>query len=123
MNMTLDYLRGKRSWLVRNFVVWGDYSSSTFLCFYTEIGSSSKRIIFEEAALGGFDQTVKFSDLCDFKGNQLPATISNPKVVPLFKNEALCFVVGQEIDTSFKIAKASGTQGSGLVDLMIIEMG
>ncbi|MCJ7507325.1 MAG: hypothetical protein MUO85_01170 [candidate division Zixibacteria bacterium] len=123
MNITLDYLRGKRSWLVTNFVVWGDYYSSQFLCFYTEVGESSKRIIFDQVSLGGFDQSVNFADLYDYKGNNLPSAISNPKVMVLFKNEVYCFVVGQETDFGFKIAKLSGTQASGLVDLLILEMG
>jgi hypothetical protein len=122
MNITLDYLRGKRSWLVKNFVVWGDYYSSKFLCLYTEVGPSSKRVMFEEASLGGFDQSVNFADLYDFKGNELPSTISSPKVIVLFKNEVFCFVVGQETNSGFKIAKLSGTQVSGLVDLIVLEM-
>jgi hypothetical protein len=122
MNITLDYLRGRRIWAVPNFVVWGDWSLYSFLLFYTEMGVGSKRIVFSKSTLGGLDQIVDFSSLYDFRGNQLPATIDNPKVVVLPKNEVSCIVVGAESNTGFRIAKLSESSGTGLVDLMIVEM-
>jgi hypothetical protein len=123
MNITLDYLRGRRIWLVPNFVVWGDWSLYSFLLFYTEMGASSKRIIFYKSILGGLDQSVNFSSLYDFKGNQLPITINSPKVIVLPKNEIHCLVVGAETNTGFRIARVSESAQTGLVDLMIVEMG
>jgi hypothetical protein len=123
MSITLDYLRGRRTWVVPNFVVWGDWSLYSFLLFYTEMGASSKRIIFSKSILGGLDQTVNFSSLYDFKGNQLPTTINSPKVIVLPKNEVHCLVVGAETNTGFRIAKLSESAQTGLVDLMIVEMG
>jgi len=123
MNITLDYLRGRRTWVVPNFVVWGDWSLYSFLLFYTEMGATSKRIVFNKSTLGGLDQTVNFSSLYDFKGNQLPATINHPKVIVLPKNEVFCLVVGQETETGFRLAKLSESSQTGLVDLMIVEMG
>ncbi len=79
MNITLDYLRGRRIWVVPNFVVWGDWSLYTFFLLYTEMQTSAKRVVFSKSTLGGLDQTVEFSNLFDFKGNQLPDTINNPK--------------------------------------------
>jgi hypothetical protein len=116
MNITLDYLRGRRIWLVPNFVVWGDWSLYSFLLFYTEI-------IFYKSILGGLDQSVNFSSLYDFKGNQLPITINSPKVIVLPKNEIHCLVVGAETNTGFRIARVSESAQTGLVDLMIVEMG
>jgi len=123
MNITLDYLRGRRIWVVPNFVVWGDWSLYSFLLFYTEMGATTKRIVFNKSTLGGLDQTVSFASLYDFRGNQLPATINNPKVIVLPKNEVLCIVVGTEAETGFRIAKVPESPGTGLVDLMIVEMG
>jgi len=123
MNITLDYLRGRRTWVVPNFVVWGDWSLYSFFLFYTEMGASSKRIVFSKSTLGGLDQAVNFSSLFDFRGNQLPTTIKSPKVIVLPKNEVFCFVVGAETDTGFRIAKFSESSYTGLVDLMIVEMG
>jgi hypothetical protein len=123
MNVTLDYLRGRRTWVVPNFVVWGDWSLASFLVLYTEAGETSKRVILAKNNLGGKDQMVSFSDLYDFRGNQLPQTIASPKVMIMTKNEVNCFVVGTEIDTSFRIARFSGSQKTGLVDLIIVEVG
>jgi hypothetical protein len=123
MNITLDYLRGRRTWVVPNFVVWGDWSLASFFLLYTEFGETSKRIILAKNNLGGLDQTVNFSDLIDFRGNQLPQVIVNPKVLVMPKNEVNCLVVGTETDTGFRIAKFSGSEKTGLVDLMIVEMG
>jgi hypothetical protein len=122
MNITLDYLRGRRTWVVPNFVVWGDWSLASFLLLYTEIGEASKRVMTAKNNLGGLDQAVSFSDLFDFRGNRLPEVIHNPKVVVLPKNEVSSFVVGTETDTGFRIARFSGAEKTGLVDLMIVEM-
>jgi hypothetical protein len=122
MNVTLDYLRGRRTWVVPNFVVWGDWSLASFLLLYTETGDTSKRVMLARNNLGGLDQSVNFCDLCDFRGNQLPEVILNPRVMVMPKNEVNCFVVGTETDTGFKIARFSGSGKTGLVDLMIVEM-
>lgn len=123
MNITLDYLRGRRTWVVPNFVVWGDWSLASFLLLYTEIGETSKRVMLARNNLGGLDQSVTFETLYDFRGNRLPQTISNPKVMVMPKNEVNCFVVGTETDTGFRIARFSGSEKTGLVDLTIVEMG
>jgi hypothetical protein len=122
MNITLDYLRGRRTWVVPNFVVWGDWSIASFILIYTEMGETSKRIMLAENNLGGLDQMVIFADIYDFKGNRLPETISNPKVIVLPKNEVNCLVVGTETGTGFRIARSSGEGKTGLVDLMVVEM-
>ncbi len=123
MNITLDYLRGRRTWVVHNFVVWGDWSLASFLLLYTEIGETAKRVLLAGNNLGGLDQTVNFSDLYDFRGNKLPEAIANPKVMIMPKNEVNCFVVGSETNTGFRIARFSGSEKPGLVDLVIVEMG
>jgi hypothetical protein len=122
MNVTLDYLRGRRTWVVPNFVVWGDWSLASFLLLYTEMGETSKRVMLAKNNLGGLDQMVNFSNLYDFRGNQLPEVITSPKVIVIPKNEVNCFVVGTETDTGFRIARFSGSEKTGLVDLMVVEM-
>ena len=129
MNVTLDYLRGRRMWVVKNFVVWGEYFSASFLFLYSEMGVSNKRIIFQQANLGGAEQEVEFFSLYDIKGNQLPASINQPKVVVLQKSPNTCLVVGEETNSNFKVAKLNDTASwsksteNGLVDLLIVEMG
>ncbi|MDH4223142.1 MAG: hypothetical protein OEV55_06325 [candidate division Zixibacteria bacterium] len=122
MNITLDYLRGRRVWLVKNFCVWGSYSAIDFIFICSETRTNSKRIIFNRFDLGGYAQEVIFSSLYDFKGNQLPQSIKSPKVVTLPKNETICMVT-EENDNGFKIVQKSGSVENGLVDLLIMEMG
>jgi len=123
MNLTLDYLRGRRVWVVNNYSVYGEYSAVTPLLVWSEMGSSSHRIIFSREILGGSEQAVSYSQLFDFKGNQLPQSITNPKIIILQKNEVDCLIVGQESATGFKIAKLTGTEQNGIVDLIIVENG
>ena len=122
MNITLDYLRGRRVWLVKNFCVWGEYSAVDFLLVHTEIGETSKRIMLDRTSLGGKEQEVSFDSLYDFRGNQLPQQITSPKVLSLPLNEVSCMVI-EESDSGFKIAKGSDSAENGLVDLLIFELG
>lgn len=123
MNITLDYLRGRRVWVVNNFSVYGEFSAVAPLLLWTEIGDTSKRIIFAREILGGLEQVVNFSSLYDIKGNQLPSAINSPKAILLQKNEVACLVVGPETNANFKIAKLTQSQAAGIVDLVIIENG
>ncbi len=109
--------------MVNNFSVYGEFSAVAPLLLWTEIGDTSKRIIFAREILGGLEQVVNFSSLYDIKGNQLPATINSPKVILLQKNEVSCVVVGPETNSNFKIAKLSQSQSPGMVDLVIMENG
>ena len=123
MSITLSYLKGKRSWVVENFEVWGEMNLAEFLIFYTQTCENSKRVVLNHSFLGEREQSVSFSSLYDLKGNQLPEIINQPKVVVLPKREPACFVIGKETDTSFKIARAPGSENNGVVDLLIMEMG
>lgn len=121
MNITLDYLRGHRSWLVTNFRVWGDYFSVEAPLIFTESASGSKRVMLNRSFLGGLNQEVNFDDLVDHRGNSLPETIAGPKVFVLPKNEVRSFLVGSENEEGFRIAKEEPSK-TGLVDLWIVEM-
>ncbi|MCJ7496867.1 MAG: hypothetical protein MUO78_01850 [candidate division Zixibacteria bacterium] len=122
MNITLDYLRGRRVWLVKNFCVWGEYSAVDLLLVHTEIIESSKRIIFDRIGLGGKNQEANFNTLYDYKGNQLPDEINSPKVSAIPKNDVFCMVI-EESKAGFKIAKGNNSSENGLVDLLIFELG
>ena len=122
MNITLDFLRGRRVWLVKNFCVWGEYSAVDFLLVHTETEETSKRIMLDRVSLGGKEQEVSFDSLYDFRGNQLPQQIVSPKVLSLPLNEVSSLVI-EESDSSFKIAKGSNSSENGLVDLLILELG
>jgi hypothetical protein len=108
---------------VENFEVWGEVNLAEFMIFYTQAGEDSKRVVFNYSFLGGKEQSVSFSNLYDFRGNQLPEVINHPKVMILPKREPTCFVIGKETNTGFKIARAADSNQNGLVDLLIMEMG
>jgi hypothetical protein len=122
MNITLDYLRGRRIWLVKNFSVWGRYSAFELLFVCSEQEEGSKRIVFNRVDIGGEAQVAEFSSLYDYKGNQVPSEIKSPKVIPLPRNETFCLIV-EESNYDFKISRENSSMENGLVDLLIIEMG
>ena len=68
-------------------------------------------------------QVVRFGDLVDVRGNNLPDNISRPKVIVMPRTDVRVVVAGRETSASFEIAKASKTSVSGLVDLLIFETG
>jgi hypothetical protein len=119
---TLAYLRGHRLWLVRDFVVWGSLSAHEFSFLVTEIDQPGKRIMFLTIPLGGDLQKVNFSDLQDFRGSSLPASLSNPKVIPLPKTSMGAVVVGSEDSGSFSIARTSTSEANAICDLLILEV-
>ena len=123
MTDTLAYLRGHRLWLIRDFVVWGSLSAHEFSFLVTMLDQSTRRILFLSLPLGGDLQKVNFSDLIDFRGNHLPQTLTNPKVIPLCKNTVGVVVVGQEDSETFTLAKTSQSDAHGICDLLVMEVG
>ncbi|HER00511.1 MAG TPA: hypothetical protein ENO22_14335 [candidate division Zixibacteria bacterium] len=123
MTDTLAYLRGHRLWLIRDFVVWGSMSAQEFTFLITTPDQATRRIMFLSAPLGGDLQKVDFADLTDFRGNNLPESLSNPKVIPLSKGSVGAVVVGREDAGSFSIAKASQSDANVICDLLIMEVG
>jgi len=123
MNSTLAYLRGRRLWVVENLVVWGSLSAYSGNFLVTDDIGGDKRLLFWQVSLGGDLQQTSFVDLTDINGNTLPAIISRPKIVVLPKNGVNVAVVGREANTTFTIAKTVETSTSGLVDLLIFEVG
>ncbi len=121
MNLTLDYLRGNRKFLIPDFIVYGDYTEIEGGVLFGEQYPGGKRIMFAHNYISENEQPVNFGNLYDYKNNPLPNTLSNPKVIILPKNEVFCFIVGTETETGFKIAKTNSSE-NGLVDLLIIEM-
>jgi hypothetical protein len=122
MSEVLNYLKSKRVWVVKNMWVWGSFSLGDFCFLSTQIGETSKRIIFQNLSLGGTEQYVPFDTLYDFKGNRLPSEIANPFVIVMPKNKVSCLVL-EETNGGFKIAKRKEEVENGLVDLIVWEMG
>ncbi|MBD3170151.1 MAG: hypothetical protein GF307_11755 [candidate division Zixibacteria bacterium] len=121
MNTTLDYLRSNRKFLVKDFAVYGDYTAAEGGALYTEALPGNARVMFSHSYLSEDEQAVDFNQLYDYRGNQLPETLTSPKVIIMPKNEVQCFLVGSENESGFKIAKHNPGK-TGLVDLLIMEM-
>jgi hypothetical protein len=124
MNLTLDYLKSNRKWLVPNIVVWGNADSYQPNMLLTEDGDT-RRVIFASAAIGGKNQSINYEDLIDSRGNSLPDEIQNPVIVIIPRNAVHCHLIGRPSSTGFKIARAESygvSSTDGLVDLLIMEV-
>lgn len=123
MTDTLAYLRGRRAWLVRDFSVWGALSAYDFSFCLSEEDTVANRLLFLNIPLGGDLQRVRYDELTDIHGNNLPATITNPKVVVLPKDAVGSVITGRENSESFTIAKVSEKASASVCDLLVFEMG
>ncbi|MEE9553981.1 MAG: hypothetical protein V3W18_06750 [candidate division Zixibacteria bacterium] len=122
MNITLDYLKSNRKWLVRDFRVWGDGGAVESDMIATEADSSNSRIVYLREFAGGVEQVVNFSDLVDHRGNNLPASIANAEIVLIPKNEVNAYIRGTVGPSSFRIARDRNEPADSKVDLLILEM-
>jgi len=122
MNDTLNCLKAKRIWSVPGVVVYGTLGAVELLLLRSESTPTSKRVIFENAVLGGVEQVLFYQNLTDQRGNKLPQKLKSPKVVVLPKTGIAAVIVGEESEQLFRLAKTGGTDNA-LVDLLIIEMG
>lgn len=66
---------------------------------------------------------MAFSDLTDHRGNQLPSTIASPRVIIRPRSSDTAFVISEESETNFKIARDPDASGPVTVDLLVVEMG
>ena len=67
MNVTYDYLRSNRKWLIQDYTIWGDSGQFQADMIVTEADSSNNRIVFHHQYVGGQPHNVKFSDLIDHR--------------------------------------------------------
>jgi len=122
MNVTLDFLKSNRKWLVRGFRVWGDDGAIEADMLTTETDSAVSRVIYQREFSGGLNQIVFFNNLVDHRGNHLPASIDGASVILIPKNPTGTFVRGLVGPNSFRIAKERRESPDGMVDLLILEM-
>lgn len=124
MNLTLDYLKSNRKWLVPNILVWGNADACRPKLLLTE-DSDFKRVMYSSSVIGGSNQSINYEDLTDNRGNQLPSEINGPVVVIIPRNSIHCFLMGKPSTTGFKIARGESVTGmseDGLIDLLIMEV-
>ncbi|MFH2036805.1 MAG: hypothetical protein ABIJ45_10415 [Candidatus Zixiibacteriota bacterium] len=120
---TLAYLKSRRLWVVRDFPVHGLASDAELFYLIVEEVDSISRLGFGLISTGDSSQGVNFSNLTDFKGNQLPAEINLPRIIVAPRSEYGAFIVGNESSNGFKIGRDSQAPGPVNVDLFIFEMG
>ena len=110
-------------WVVRNFQIFGTADEARFLYLGVENVDTTDRIMFGTIGIGGAVQDICFSNLIDFRGNNLPETINSPKVMIRFRSPYAAYLIGEESDTGFRIARDISAPGPISVDLFIYEMG
>ena len=114
---------GSRAWLVPDFMVWGLPALGDLEFLLVENVDNTRGVFFNAVDLVDTVQEVSFDQLTDHRGNQLPAEISAPLVVPRSKSDIPVFIVGKESDSKFKIARAAGDENPAAADLLVMEMG
>jgi len=110
-------------WVVRNFQIYGTADEARFLYLGVENVASTNRIMFGTAGIGGTVQDIRYSNLIDFRGNNLPTTIDSPKVLIRFRSAYSAYLIGEESDSGFRMARDINSPGPISVDLFIYEMG
>ncbi len=113
----------KRSWYIPNLNIYGTVVWGEFEYIVTENINSVISVLFNSLSIGDNSQLISYKDLIDHKGNNLPETLVNPKVIVKQKNEESAFIVGDESSNGFKIVRSGSSSNPVPVDLYIIEMG
>jgi hypothetical protein len=120
---TITYLKGRRLWVVRDVLVWGIASEAEFHFLGAENVGSTGRLMFGMSTVGDAAQDIQFSDLVDSKGNPLPSTIASPRVFTSPRSPHIAYLVGEESNTGFRVARDPGAPGPVHVDFFIYEIG
>lgn len=123
MIAALERINARRVWFVPEVEVWGLPASTTIEFLTLEQVESNKTVGYTEMGIGESAQLLSFSALIDHRGNSLPPTIQTPRVLVRSRGTESAFVVGQETDSAFKLARDPATSGPVTVDLLVIEMG
>lgn len=112
----------RRVWYVPEIYIWGSSQWGETDMIVVENIEGTRSVSYYTASLDDSAQAINFNELLDFRGNQLPDQISNPKVFIKPKSADNCFVVGEELSTGFKIARDDAAAGPVKVDLFIVEL-
>jgi hypothetical protein len=110
-------------WFIREVNVWGLADDAQFFYLGAESADSLPRLMFGVSTIGGASQNISFSELTDFRGNSLPPTINSPRIIARSRSAFPVFIVGEESDNGFRIARDKEAPGAVSADLFIIELG
>lgn len=113
----------RRIWYVPEIYVWGSSNWGETDMIMVENVEGTRSVLYNTAILDDSAQTINYNELTDFRGNQLPDEIINPKVFIKPKTADASFIVGDELNDRFNIARDDTVDGPVKVDLLIVELG
>ncbi|MFH1300832.1 MAG: hypothetical protein ABIK07_07195 [Planctomycetota bacterium] len=119
----LERVKSHRIWFVPDVVIWGLPSMGEMHFLTVEKIDGVSSVLYGSAAIAPVQQEISFDQLIDHRGNQLPASIDTPRVMVRARAKPAVFIVGQESNESFRIARDEDAPGPVTADLMILEMG
>jgi len=119
----LERVLARRAWFVPDLVVWGTPSLGEQDFLVMEEVDGVKSIYYNAAPLGQSEQEVLYSELTDHRGNHLPAQLASPRVFIRPKSATPTFVVGQETNERFMVARDPEADGPVTVDVTVVEYG
>ena len=120
---SINFLKGRRLWVVRDVMIWGLAEDAELYYLGLESVESANRIMFGHTCIGNSAQDIRFGDLTDHVGNQLPSTITSPRVLIRPRSQFQAYLTGEESDSGFRIARDPAAPGPISVDLFIYETG
>lgn len=123
MNTALERITARRAWFVAEFVVWGVQGTGRVDFLALEAVDSTVSVLYGSGDPGGGVQEVHFGELVDHRGNNLPATLKSPRVIPRPRGSSSVYLVAAESSERFLIARDANAAGPVLTDLLILEMG
>lgn len=119
----LTYLRGHRIWFIREYNVWGLADDAELLYLGLENVDSTGRLMFGFTSVGGAAQNILFGEMIDFRGNRLPASMNSPKVIARSRSPHAVYLIGDESNTGFRVARDPGAPGPLAADFFVFELG
>jgi hypothetical protein len=119
----LEEVLAHRSWFVPGIRIYGTAGSPSLDFVLCETINGTSHVSFGTADTGDTSQTVTFGSLTDHRGNVLPATLDTPRVLVRSRSEWPVFIVGEEADDRFVIARHPEAPAPVTADLYVIELG
>jgi hypothetical protein len=110
-------------WFVPQVAVWGAAGLGEIEYLVFEEVNSSGAVYHGSIDISDTPQEIRFDQLADHRGNQLPSSLASPRVIPRSREASSAFIVGEETAESFKIARDPSTTEVVTTDLLILEMG
>lgn len=120
---SINFLMGRRMWVVRDVVVWGTAEDAEMHYLAVETVEGTNRMMFGRSTIGGAAQDILFKELIDHNGNALPDSIESPRVLVRPRSPYQAFLTGEESKIGFRIARDPAAPGPVSVDFFIYETG